>query len=414
MTSVLVASCKTWVSSAMLPHLLHDAGASITAFSPWHLKLNPYVGEHVTDSREPAEAATQLGDLLSRRRFDWVIIADDYLLQAVLERCDHADPPSWLPFDPRSSDAQSLLLSKHGFAECAPRFGIPVPESCFASSVEEAALHAKQFGFPVIVKGERGSAGDAMYIANDASTLRTASSKLLQASNRVLVQRFVKGPLAAADVLYDHGEVVGYSTRLLECPFPFSFSASTVRSPFVHPKFDVVVRAVGAAARFHGLAGIDFIHDEKTGELYALEVNPRPTPGFSDGRAVRAFFAPLVAGVLQGNAPRGRVYDGPASAQFPAYFLYFLMRADKRNAQSYQRVADSLGKLRLDNAGLAAWQIARFTRDTTRRMLRSPLARLKGILVSVLGPLVWLSCNVLQWVLDQADRCLESVTRVAP
>jgi hypothetical protein len=413
--SVLVATCKTWVGTAMLPYLLHDAGASVTAFSPWHLKLNPYVREHFTGSRDYAEAAMQLYDLVSQRRFDWVVIADDYLLQAVIERCDLAAPPPWLPFDPRNGDARGLLLSKHEFAEYAPGFGIPVPESDFAGTVEEVALQAKQFGYPVIVKGVHGSAGDAVHVTTDASSLRSASAKLLLASKRVLVQRFVRGPVAAAYVLYDRGEVVGYSTHLLECPFPLSLSAPTVRSPFMHPTIDVIVRNIGNATRFHGLAGIDFVQDEQTGELYTLEVNPRPTAGFSDGPATRAFFAPLVADFLKGNAPRGRVYDGPMSAQFPAYFFYFLMRADKRSAQSYQRALDSLSKFRPENAGLAVWQIARFAKDHTPEMLggKALFNFLKGILVSVLGPTAWLACKLLQSILDGADGCIESVTRVA-
>jgi hypothetical protein len=395
---------------------LRDARAAISAFSPWHLKLNPYVSEHLTGSRDVSEAAMQLEQLLSRRRFDWVIIADDDLLRALVERSNRVAAPSWLPFDPRNSDACSLLLSKHEFAGHASRFGIPVPASRFAGTFEEAMLHARHFGFPVVVKGVHGSAGDAVYVASNASALHNVSMKLFLSCARVLVQRYVKGPLATADVLYDRGEVVGYSTRLLECPFPFSLSASTVRSRFAHPTVETVVRAVGAATRFHGLAGIDFVLEDETGELFALEINPRPTSGVSDGPATRAFFAPLVAGFLEGKAARGRVYDGPASAQFPAYLLYFLMRADKRSAQSYRRVVDSLAKMRPDNASLAAWQIARFLRDQAAQLAaRMTLVDfLKGILVSILGPAAWLLCRVLQSVLDQVDRCVESVTSSAP
>ena len=412
--TVLVATCKTWGSPAMLPYLLRDARASVSAFSPWHLSLNPYVREHVTASRDAAEAATQLVDLLSYRRFDWVVIADDYLLEAVVERCDLADPPPWLPFDRRNGDALSLLLSKHEFAERAPRFGIPVAESYFASTIEEVTLQANRFGFPIVVKGEHGSAGDAVFIAHDLAALQRESAKLLLASKRVLVQRFVKGPLAAADVLYDRGEVVGYSPHLLDCHFPFAVSASTVRARFVHPALDAIVGAVGAATGFHGLAGINLVQDEKTGELYVLEVNPRPTAGFSDGPASRAFFAPLVAAFLEGKAARARVYDGPTSAQFPAYLLYFLLRSDKRSLQSYRRAFNSLAKFRPDNAGLAAWEIARFVRDQGRRLRPKVFVdAMKGIFVSVLGPAVWLLCKTLEWVVDQYDRYVESVTRRA-
>ncbi len=395
----------------MLPHLLHDAALSTTAFSPWHLKLNPYVSEHIAGSRDVVQAAAQLEQLLAARRFDWVVLADEDLLRALVERSNLAAPPTWLPFDPRDTDARGLLLSKHAFADCASRLGIPVPESHLAGSVEEAALHAENLGFPVVLKGAYGSAGDAVYVADDASALHAASAKFFASHSHVLVQRYVKGPIAAAYVLYDRGEVVGTSTHFLECPFPHSFSAPTVRSPFVHPTIDAVVCAVGAATRFHGLAGIDFVQDEKTGELFTLEVNPRPTAGFSDGPATRAFFAPLVAAFLQGQAPRMRVYDGPASAQFPAYLLYFLTRADKRSAQSYRHALDSLAKMRADNASLAAWQLARFMKDQggsfAERM--SPVEFVKGFVVSILGPASWLACKFLEWALDQTDRCVELV-----
>ncbi|HEX8805455.1 MAG TPA: ATP-grasp domain-containing protein [Candidatus Aquilonibacter sp.] len=395
----------------MLPHLLHDAGVSTTAFSPWHLKLNPYVSEHIAGSRDVVEAAAQLEQLLALRRFNWVIIADDDLLRALVERSNIAAPPSWLPFDPRNSDARSLLLSKHEFAGCATHFGIPVPESHLAGTVEEAALHAENLGFPVVLKGAYGSAGDAVHVVNDASALHAASAKFFASCRHVLVQRYVKGPVAAAYVLYDRGEVVGASTHLLECPFPNGFSAPTLRLPFVHPTVNAALYAVGAATHFHGLAGIDFVQDEKTGELFALEVNPRPTAGFSDGPATRKFFAPLVAAFLKGQAPRMRVYDGPASAQFPAYLFYFLMRADKRSTQSYRHALDSLAKMRADNARLAAWQVARFMRDQVRSFAdrMSPVEFLKGLVVSILGPASWLACKSLEWTLDQTDRCIESV-----
>ncbi len=436
MKSVLIATCRTWSSSATLPYLLHEAGASVTAFSPWHLALNPYVREHIGAPREAGHAAPKLHDLLSRRRFDWVIIADDELLQSVVEQCDPAAPPAWLPFDPRDSDMRDLLLSKHAFIERAAQVGIPVPDASFAHTVGEAAVAAERFGFPVVVKSEHGSAGDAIYIVRDAPELREVAGGLLLQRRRVLVQRFINGPLAAAYVLYDRGEVAGYSTHLLECHYPQTSSASTVRTPLAHPTFESVVRAVGAATGFHGLAGIDFVQDERTGEFFTLEVNPRPTAGFSDGRSSRAYFAPLIAGFLEGKAARAVPYDGPGSVQFPSYLFHFLMRGDKRSAQSYRRALACIAKLRLDNVALAAWEIARFVKDDvlglkaakTSRLPDRPaeadpscfrtirrdaqptgiLELLKGIIVSIMGCAAWPACKVLETLLDQSERCVET------
>jgi hypothetical protein len=182
-------------------------------------------------------------------------------------------------------------------------------------------------------------------------------------------------------VLYDRGNVVGYSAYLADCGYPARTSPSTVQARFAHPSIEPIIRIVGAATRFHGFAGVDFVLESKTRELYAMEVNPRPTLGFSGTAATRAFFAPLVFDFVRGRTKptvsflnNGR----PAEVQFPSHLFYFLTHADKGSLSAYRRVLQCLAEFRPANAPLAAWQIARFIYDELSKSVPDLRAAVEG------------------------------------
>src|SRR5271155_1213575 len=174
--SCLLATCKAWPGTAVLPSLLSGAGASVSVFSPGpYLHLSSHLDERIKGYRDPKRAAAELLKLLEHRHFDWVIVADDDLLRALLETSDRAKLAPWFPFDP-FGDAGRLLTSKFGFAAEAARAGIPAPESTLAESVPIVAAYASVFGYPVVLKGDRGFAGLEVDVVWDEETLRVKSA----------------------------------------------------------------------------------------------------------------------------------------------------------------------------------------------------------------------------------------------
>jgi hypothetical protein len=371
----LLATCETWVSTTTLPVLFKSAGARITSLSPWPLRLSGHVAEKIRGSRDPLEAAAELRALLSARRFDWVVVADDALLRALVEHGGRAALQGWFPVDPLDDDALALLLSKHAFTERAPALEVPVPEFRFASTPEEALEYARGFGFPVVVKGAHGFAGLEVHVVDGESEARKRSAEVIARYGRALVQQFIDGVQAGACVVYDRGEPLGYEAYLADCCYPTANSASTVHESFRHPSIEPVVRAIGRATRFHGLLGIDFMYESKTDELYAIEVNPRPTLGFAGTAANRAFFTPVLASFLRGERTPTAVCKWRARPQvyFPGHVFHFIERADKRSGRAYRQLLACLGEFRLGTVLLAAWETARYIRDRLAALL--PLRR---------------------------------------
>ena len=115
-----------------------NPGDGICALLPAGEVVGPV---HLGD-REPAEAAEELLHLLARRRFAWVILSDEVLLEALLAGGNAAALSGWFPFDPADRRVTDLLLSKHAFAERLKGLHIAIPASRFASSARQALVHA--------------------------------------------------------------------------------------------------------------------------------------------------------------------------------------------------------------------------------------------------------------------------------
>jgi glutathione synthase/RimK-type ligase-like ATP-grasp enzyme len=330
--------------------------------------LSRHVTQKLTCSRDPRAAALQMRELIARQHFDWIIVADDALFRALVAS-ERETLRGWFPVDPSRDDILTFVTSKHEFALRASEFGITAPESRLFADVNECIERASSAGYPIVAKGPHGFSGTEVFVASNESELRSACEKLLRRYENVLLQRYVSGRSASAAVLYDHGKAVAYKAYFTECPYPSEHSAATVHRPLRHASVEPIVRAIGDATGFHGMAGIDFVLENETDRLFAIEINPRPTSAFSGLRADRAFFGPAIVRFLRGEGEspeRFDVGDAP-QAYFPDYAFYFLDRANKVKSDSYRRLRSALGESAGSELPIVGWATARYAYDRVGR-----------------------------------------------
>ena len=91
--------------------------------------------------------------------------------------------------------------------------------------------------------------------------------------------------------------------------WPNRFSAACTIEIFDHPDIEALAHGIGKMTTFHGFAGIDWVLDRRNNRLTLLELNPRPTPVFYEGRA---------AGVDFSDALR-RMWAGERTVQKPRF-----------------------------------------------------------------------------------------------
>jgi hypothetical protein len=298
---------------------------------------------------------------LSQRRYDWIIVADEDLLAAATDGMEPHEYRAWFPYD-----AERLaLVSKYSFLERMIELGINVPTSRFVQTAEEAAEWMRELRVPLVVKGDRGYWGREVRIVTDVEGLRSAVAAFAPAYGRVVVQQFIRGDDVSASVLYQRGKPIAWKACRTSCCYPNAHSASTLHESIVHPELEGIIRAVGAATGFHGFAGMDFVVDSKSSELFLLEFNPRPTIGLAGARANRRFFEPAVrAFVSDAPAAEVRRYTGaPRQAYFPSYLYY---------ASSHPRLAKlshlilCFSEMRLTEWRLWSWLIARAVKNALK------------------------------------------------
>lgn len=290
-----------------LPHLFHQAGCHVTVLAPRHLAVcrSRYVAR-----RFEAEAAhdvyvEQLRQHLSVTDYDWVIVCDESLLWELTRRRAANASETWIDRClPVAAEKAALIASKHHFLAVAQVAELPVPSLTICASPAAAAQVAQRLGYPVILRAERSMSGSGIRLINSQQELAQNYADLAQ-TGAVAVQRYLANARTAiTEVLFAHGRLVAWNSAYLVTGWPTPLAASCVREPMDHPEIEPLLQCIGALTGFHGLGGVDWLHDTQTGQLHLLEFNPRPTPGYHLAARAGVDFAAALRELLAGQSGR--------------------------------------------------------------------------------------------------------------
>src|ERR1043165_419358 len=300
---VLIALTRDFPGIARLPRALKSQGLSVGVRSPapFELQLTRFADARFTCSSDPRAAAEELRTHVQTHSYDMAIAADDPLLEALAQRAGEAWGQTFGPLA-FSRTPPACLYSKSAFLNLIEHSGIDVPLTRVCRTREEAVQAAAEVGFPLIFKKDIGHSGSGVRKIFDAAEL-DACLKDADAAQPFLIQREIKGLTATADMLFDHGVprawVCSYASRTRNGPFGSSSVRQFVNLPGIEP----ILKKVGTVTGFHGMAGLDFIHEQPSGKLVLLEMNCRPTPGHALRSPAGIDFGKELRAMLKGAAP---------------------------------------------------------------------------------------------------------------
>ncbi|MFH1106928.1 MAG: carbamoyl-phosphate synthase large subunit [Candidatus Micrarchaeota archaeon] len=178
-----------------------------------------------------------------------------------------------------------LAENREKFAELVRRMGEPIPASGRAESLEEARSVLAEIGLPVIIRPDYCLGGTGTAIVHEEKEFDAAAAKALDASgtHSVLIERSLEG---LAELEY---EVVrdGSDNCITVCnmenldPMGVHTGESIVVAPsqtlsdreyhLLRASAIRIIRALGV----QGACNIQFALDQKSGEYFIVEVNPR-------------------------------------------------------------------------------------------------------------------------------------------
>jgi phosphohistidine swiveling domain-containing protein len=337
---VLVATLGIdYPAPARLPFELKQAGCDVAMFAPAGSLAahTPYV-----DRRAIAAGRATTGawtDLLLREiaAFDPAIVlpGDDAMVRMLVGLA--IDPPSGTASTSlvdllRASLGDLALVAdsidKTRLFEIARAAGLSVAEGGIASGVDDAVSIAESLGYPVIVRAGSGTGGAGTSRCENADAVAAAVRKVRvpdgwmpARQHRLLVQRWVDGPVIVRASLAWHGDEIAGITRGRLATYPHALGPGSAVVFAGIPSIAEALRTLLRALDATGFVGAQFIVEPGTGIPLLLEINRRMVPATYGSGYVGIDQARALAAMLRGERWSGPVdlQEGPGQrlALFP-------------------------------------------------------------------------------------------------
>ena len=172
------------------------------------------------------------------------------------------------------------MLSKIESDSAARNLGLRAPKKAQVFTLDDALTFGEEHGYPVVLKGEYGSAGNAVRICADAAEVTTAHASLAAGdeSRRILAQQYIDGVVASQSTVAWSGEVLETVTLHKLFTHPAPMGPSSVLRCVANAEAEQAVRALLGKSGYTGFGAANFIIEHGTDAAYFIEFNPRPTP----------------------------------------------------------------------------------------------------------------------------------------
>lgn len=96
--------------------------------------------------------------------------------------------------------------------------------------------------------------------------------------NKISLQQYIDGPVGQSPFCAKNGLVFAQNSMLKFKTYPGKTGPTSVAFGIENPELNKFVETMALKLNYTGFGSLEFITDEKTGLLYIIELNPRPTP----------------------------------------------------------------------------------------------------------------------------------------
>jgi predicted ATP-grasp superfamily ATP-dependent carboligase len=220
--------------------------------------------------------------LARRGQVDVILPVTDVTMHAIASNQDALRHHCALACPPFS--AFEITTDKWSLVERAAACGVPVPRTWLVDGLRDLRSSAAAIEAPVVVKPTRSRvktsdgwmATDVHYARSREELWRLYEETDYLARHRSLIQQRIVGPGLAIFVLFDHGELLtAFAHRRIREKPPSGGASVLSESVAVDPRLrEFAVRLLGPLG-WHGVAMLECKQDQKSGEVFLIEVNGR-------------------------------------------------------------------------------------------------------------------------------------------
>lgn len=208
---------------------------------------------------------------------------------------------------PRDNELSHASADKQLFQAWCEKHGIPIAPTRLPATLAEAIQEARDFGYPVVLKGARGYGGQAVKICRDEEQVHAAFN-YFAAHDDVLLQQFITGPVGSVSFVSLRGKVAAWSASEKYIALLGGLGPSAVRRLNAHPELGRITHIIAKAGDITGITGFDWM-EVAPGKFVVID------PHF--GRCTPPCAIAHIAGVDIGRAVRELIEDAGTPCQEP-------------------------------------------------------------------------------------------------
>jgi biotin carboxylase len=226
-----------------------------------------------------------------------------------------------------------------------------IDDTFLPESLDEARILCQSITWPAVIKGRSSCNANGQEIVFDPVDLFTRYQNLVARegwqNSLPLIQRYIRGSLVSSVVLARQGEKIGSVVFRALHTVPVAGGTGSLRETINNPICDRYDSQLVKELNWTGFISFDYMEDEKNGDLYLIDCNPRLAPG-----VVLGYFAgvDLIKGYLDIAWDRNPEILLPAAAgirsrlQFSDFaWLVFSLKEGHLNAkQKWQHICQWL------------------------------------------------------------------------
>lgn len=223
------------------------------------------------------EFRAALSALVAANSYSAIHICHEEILAWILPLLGRGE---WKGFLHPPIERIETALSKNAMLSVATQAGVALPRTTIPRDENELADIARDFGLPIVIKGDTGESGETVRIVWDATELaakyREVCAHESRPGSRPAVQEFVRGPAYSVGGLYQSGRALRVIVHRKLVRYPYPWGGRTVRGITEDsPETCREAFKIFEALEYTGLGHVEFIRDQRDGQLKFLEVNPR-------------------------------------------------------------------------------------------------------------------------------------------
>ncbi len=199
---------------------------------------------------------------------------DAFIIAKYREKFSHI--PVQIPI--ATFNTLSLLNNKSEATRLANSIGIPTPDTIVVKREDDLAAFLREYGEPIVLKLLESSGAHGVFyltVKNWHQTLDYIHTKLHASLRSFIAQRYVSGIGYGVSVLLNNGKLIADFTHKRLGEVVFSGGPSSIRVSTRNPMMQEYAHSLLSHLGYHGVAMVEFKYNEKTKEIWFLEVNPR-------------------------------------------------------------------------------------------------------------------------------------------